>query len=159
MVDATEWHEKLRYLSKTVEIVDEFRNWGFTIYRTAYGPSTDQRWQTLLEKIHTKTNAATSRVCQTTADDPAVQQVWSLFQPDARSEPALDDLSMEQLRLLYRNGDGGVPMNADLRSHRVHTPFFILFYIGFCNFIYFISVNISLLLDNYRFTLNMIVNN
>jgi hypothetical protein len=26
---------------------------------------------------------------------------------------------MEQLRLLYRNGDGGVAMNADFRSHRV----------------------------------------
>jgi hypothetical protein len=26
---------------------------------------------------------------------------------------------MDQLRLLYRNGDGGAPMNVDLRSHRV----------------------------------------
>jgi hypothetical protein len=43
MVDAVHWHEKLRYLSETVAIVDDFRNWGFTIYRTAYGPSTDQQ--------------------------------------------------------------------------------------------------------------------
>tara|TARA_R110002003_G_scaffold118_6_gene10554 strand:- start:478 stop:1092 length:615 start_codon:yes stop_codon:yes gene_type:complete len=119
MVDAAEWHEQLRYLSETVAIVDDFRNWGYTIYRTAYGPSTDQRWQQLLEKIQTQAYAATLRVCKTTADDPTVQQVWSLFRLDARSDPALKGLSMEQLRLLYRNGDGGVPMNADLRSHRV----------------------------------------
>jgi hypothetical protein len=56
-------------------------------------------------------------VCQTTANDIAAQQVWSLFRLDARSDPALEGLSMEQLRLLYRTGDGGVPMNADLRSH------------------------------------------
>ncbi|OAK94636.1 hypothetical protein IQ06DRAFT_298158 [Phaeosphaeriaceae sp. SRC1lsM3a] len=116
MVDAAEWHKKLCYLS---ENLDDFRNWGFTIYRTAYGPSTDQRWQQLLEKIQTKAHAATPRVCETTADDPAVQQVWSLFRIDARSDPALDRLSMEQLRLLYKTGDGSVPMNANLRSHRV----------------------------------------
>jgi hypothetical protein len=50
MVDAAEWHEQLRYLSETVAIVDDFRNWGFTIYRTADGSLTDQRWQQLLEK-------------------------------------------------------------------------------------------------------------
>jgi hypothetical protein len=119
MVDAADWHEQLRYLSETVAIVDDFRNWGFTIYRTAYGPSTDQQWQQLLEKIQTKARTATSRVCQATADDPAVQQIWSLFRLDARSDPTLDGLSMEQLRLLYRTSDGCVPMNADLRSHRV----------------------------------------
>ncbi|KAH7093222.1 hypothetical protein FB567DRAFT_170067 [Paraphoma chrysanthemicola] len=119
MVDAAKWHEELRYVSETGAIVDDFRNWGYTIYRTAYGPSTDQRWQRLLEKIQIQAYAATLRVCKTTADNPAVQQLWSLFRLDARSDPALDSLSMEQLRLLYRNGDGGVPMNADFRSHRV----------------------------------------
>jgi hypothetical protein len=28
-----------------------YRNWGFTIYRTGYGPSSDQQWQRLLETI------------------------------------------------------------------------------------------------------------
>jgi hypothetical protein len=72
MVDATEWHEQLRYLSETVPIVDDFRNWGYTIYRTAYRPSTDQQWQQLLKKIQTQAYAATSRVCKATVDDPAV---------------------------------------------------------------------------------------
>jgi hypothetical protein len=43
MIDAAEWHEQLRYLSVTVAIFDDFRNWDYTIYRTAYGASTDQR--------------------------------------------------------------------------------------------------------------------
>jgi hypothetical protein len=43
MVDAAEWHEQLHYLSGTEAIVDDFENWGYTIYRTAHGPSTNQR--------------------------------------------------------------------------------------------------------------------
>lgn len=66
MADAAQLHEKLRYLSETVALVDDFRNRGFTRNRTAYGPSTDQRWQQLLEKIHTKAHAATLRVCEAT---------------------------------------------------------------------------------------------
>jgi hypothetical protein len=54
-----------------------------------------------------------------TENDPSFQQIWSLFCLDASSDPALGVLDMDQLRLLYRNGDGGAPINADLRSHRV----------------------------------------
>jgi hypothetical protein len=38
---------------------------------------------------------------------------------DARSDPALERLSIEQLRLRYKNGDRGIPVNAHLRSHRI----------------------------------------
>jgi hypothetical protein len=118
MVDTAGWHEKLR-ISNTEAIVDDFRNWGYTIYRTAYGPSTDQRWQQLLKYIQTQAHAATSSVCESTADNPTIQQLWSLFYLDTRSDPALEGLTIDQLRLLYRNANGSVPMNADLRSHRV----------------------------------------
>lgn len=73
MVNAAEWHGQLRHLSETVAIVDDFLNWGFTIYRTAYGSSPDQPWQQLLEKILSEAYAATLRVCRTTADDHAAQ--------------------------------------------------------------------------------------
>ncbi|KAH7093807.1 hypothetical protein FB567DRAFT_516106 [Paraphoma chrysanthemicola] len=121
MDEATGWRERLRCESDTdtAAIVDDFHNWGYTIYRTTYGPSTDQRWQQLLEKLQTQAYAATLKVCKTTADNPAVQQVWSLFRLDARSDPALEGLSMEQLRLRYRNGDGGVPIKPALRQQRV----------------------------------------
>jgi hypothetical protein len=51
MNDAGHWHERFRYDSDTIAPVDDFPDWGYTIYRTAYGPSTDQRWQQLLETI------------------------------------------------------------------------------------------------------------
>jgi hypothetical protein len=121
MEEAAGWHERLRCEppADIVAIVDDFHNWGYTIYRTAYGPSTDQRWQQLLEKLQTQAYAATLKVCETTADDPAVQQVWTLFRLDARSDPALEGLSMEQLRLRYRNGDGGIPIKPALLQQRV----------------------------------------
>lgn len=28
-----------------------YKNWGFTVYHTAYGPSPDQQWQALVDKI------------------------------------------------------------------------------------------------------------
>jgi hypothetical protein len=86
MVDAVHWHEKLRYLSETVLIVYDFRNWSFTIYRTAYGPSTDQQCQQLLEKIHTKAHAATSRVCQATADDLRSHRLFLLADEEVLSD-------------------------------------------------------------------------
>jgi hypothetical protein len=119
MEGAARWHESLRYDSDSIALVDDFRNWGFTIYRTAYRSSADERWQQLLEKIQAQAYAATLGLCETTADDPAMQRLWSLFCLDARSDPTLEGLSMEKVRLLYRNGDGGVAMNADFRSHRV----------------------------------------
>jgi len=59
---AAKWHESLRYDSDTIEPVDDFRNWGFTIYRTACGPpSTEEQWQQLLEKIKAQAYARDSK--------------------------------------------------------------------------------------------------
>lgn len=69
--------------------------------------------------MRTDAYAAILRMCNTTASNPAVENVWVLFRVDARSDPTLDGMGMAQLRLLYRNGEGGVPMNSELRSHRV----------------------------------------
>lgn len=50
--DPAAWLEALRYSSgDTLEVLDDFRNWGFTIYRTAYGPLTNERWEHLLKTI------------------------------------------------------------------------------------------------------------
>lgn len=111
-----EWKSDLRCDEGDKE---RYRNWGFTIYRTGYGPSTDQQWQRLLQTIQTHAHKTTLSVTQATVDDPGFQHIWSLFHLDARSDIALAGLDMDQLRLLYNNGDGGGPMNTDLRSHRV----------------------------------------
>jgi hypothetical protein len=119
MATAARWLEQLRYLSETVAVVDRFRHWGYTIYRTGYGPSSDQQWEKLLQKIQTQAYEKTLRVTGATANDPKFQRIWSLFVLDARSDPALGGLDIDQLRLLYRKGYGDAPINADVRSHRV----------------------------------------
>jgi hypothetical protein len=119
MSPAVRWLKELRYLSETAALLDCFRHWGFTVYRTGYGPSSDQQWEKLFQKIQTQAYEKILRVTGATESDPSFQQIWSLFCLDASSDPALGVLDMDQLRLLYRNGDGGAPINADLRSHRV----------------------------------------
>ena len=101
------------------------RHWGFTIYRTGYGPgpSSDQQWQRLLELIQTSAHEEAFDAIESEEedpkDDPEFQKLWSLFRLDARSDPALAGLDMDQLRQLYNSGEGGQPMNADFKSHRI----------------------------------------
>ncbi|KAF2743762.1 hypothetical protein M011DRAFT_379072, partial [Sporormia fimetaria CBS 119925] len=92
------------------------RKWGFTIYRIAYGPGSDQHWQTVLDKIHTQISEDTVG-CHPA--DAAAQQVLELFHLDARSDPALDGLDQSQLRQLYKDAVGGQPMGADDPIRRV----------------------------------------
>jgi hypothetical protein len=55
-----------------------------------------------------------------TEDDPVFQKLWSLFRLDARSDPALSGLSVDQLRLLYNNhNEDPPPMNTDYKLHRI----------------------------------------
>jgi hypothetical protein len=56
---------------------------------------------------------------ESTEDNSGFQQLWSLFHLDARSDPALAGLDMDQLRQLYNSGEGGQPMNADYNLHRI----------------------------------------
>ncbi|KAH7089819.1 hypothetical protein FB567DRAFT_578359 [Paraphoma chrysanthemicola] len=119
MAAAARWLEGLRYLSETVAVVDRFRHWGYTIYRTGYGPSSDLQWAKLLQKIQAQAYEKTLKLTGAAENDPNLRQIWSLFCLDARSDPALDGLDIEQLRLLYRNGDGSALISAGLRSHRV----------------------------------------
>jgi hypothetical protein len=98
-----------------------YRHWGFTIYRTGYGPSSDQQWQRLLETIQTSAHDEARSVTESTKEDPTFQELWSLFRLDARSDPALAGLDIDQLRQLYNSssGEGGQLMNADFNLHRI----------------------------------------
>jgi len=119
MATAARWLGDFRYPSEDVPVVDHFRHWGYTIYRTSYGPSSDQQWEELLKSMRSQAYNKILKLAEATEDDPNFQKIWSLFQLDARSDPVLSGLDMDQLRLLYRTGEGGLPINADLRSHRV----------------------------------------
>ncbi|UZP40179.1 hypothetical protein NXS19_007995 [Fusarium pseudograminearum] len=50
---------KKRFLDRTLpENFKYFRNWGFTIYRTYYGPESDEHWNTLLQVLTQQTRLA-----------------------------------------------------------------------------------------------------
>jgi hypothetical protein len=116
-IDVERWVDDLHLV-----LDDEFvgyRNWGFTIYRTGYGPSSEQQWQRLLQTIVTRAHEGVLNATDTIEDDPGFQQLWSLFRLDARSYPALAGLDIDQLRQIYNSGEGGQPMNADYNLHRI----------------------------------------
>jgi hypothetical protein len=102
-----------------------YRNWGFTIYRTGYtGSSSDQQWQQLLQTIQTAAHKGALSITGTTEQDPAFQELWSLFWLDAREDPALlAGLNIDQLRDLYNSAEEGggqqQPMNWDYKLRRV----------------------------------------
>ncbi|CAN9242411.1 unnamed protein product [Alternaria sp. RS040] len=52
---------------------------------------------------------------------PSKLVLWSLFRLDARSDPALAGLDIDQLRPLYNSSssEGSQPMNADFNWHRI----------------------------------------
>ncbi|KAH7396746.1 hypothetical protein DE146DRAFT_657596 [Phaeosphaeria sp. MPI-PUGE-AT-0046c] len=119
MDTAAEWLRELHYPSDIDGQADLIRSWGFTIYRTAYGPSSEQQWQQLLQTMQKQAEEKILSSTDATEDDPTFQHLWSLFRLDARSDPALANLPFEQLRQLYIAGEGVAPMNTNLRSHRV----------------------------------------
>ena len=117
MYSVAKWMKTLIYSSEDCESL--IRSWGFTIYRTGYGPSSDQQWQDLIKQIQTYAYKNALRMTGATEDDAGFQEIWSLFRMDSRSDAALAGLDMDQLRQRYNNGDGGPPMNQDHRSHQV----------------------------------------
>ena len=115
MSSVAKWMKTLIYSSEDCESL--IRSWGFTIYRTGYGPSSDQQWQDLIKQIQTYAYKNALRMTGATEDDAGFQEIWSLFRMDSRSDAALAGLDMDQLRQRYNNGDGGPPMNQDHRSY------------------------------------------
>jgi hypothetical protein len=98
------------------------RNWGFTIYRTFYGPNSDEQWRKLLEKITKGAKYELNMMEDLDVQEPTVAftKAWNLFRLDARSDPStLDGLTLENVRQLYLDGTGGQPMNVDIDPWRV----------------------------------------
>lgn len=93
------------------------RNWGFTIYRTEYGELSDQKWQALLDKIHTQ--VAEELEVHGGDDQQTVEKMLSLFRLDARSDAdLLQHRSMDDVRQLYQDNQvsrGG--LDANLPTH------------------------------------------
>lgn len=111
------WLNDLRLMSED-EIV-RYKNWGFIVYRTGYGPSSDQQWQQLLQTIQTGAYEGAQSATESAEADSGFQQLWSLFCLDARSDSVLAGLDVDQLRQLYNSGEEDRPMNMDYNLHRV----------------------------------------
>ncbi|KAF2466139.1 uncharacterized protein BDR25DRAFT_294247 [Lindgomyces ingoldianus] len=101
------------------DLTPYYRPWGFTIYRTAYGPSSGRHWQALLDDIRADVVEQVTGPDGTRQADPVAQQVLSLFRLDIRSDAeTLDGLDMEHIRRIYKDEIGGQPMNANHRERR-----------------------------------------
>ncbi|TEA20295.1 hypothetical protein C8034_v000225 [Colletotrichum sidae] len=79
-----------------------YRSWGFTIYRTAYGPATDAQWRTLLGKIRAQAVSELDGYVEPGEEDVAAQ-LKSLSVLDTRSDAALlADKTMDEVREIYK---------------------------------------------------------
>lgn len=86
--------------------------WGFTIYRTYYGPGSDRQWDELIQAVTNSTKDAVRATAESTDDPTITAKAEDLFQLDTRSDLAvLDGLTLEEVRQLYHDGAGGQPMN------------------------------------------------
>ncbi|KAF9872603.1 hypothetical protein CkaCkLH20_09782 [Colletotrichum karsti] len=93
--DGTSW-------TAGVDVSEYYRSWGFTIYRTAYGPATDAQWPTLLDKIRAQVASEIDCYVEAGEEDVAAQ-LKSLFVLDARSDAALlADKTMDEVREIYK---------------------------------------------------------
>lgn len=86
--------------------------WGFTVYRTSFGPSTDEQWQLLLQEISAKMHEEISAYKD--EDPDAASKLISLFRLDSRSDQNTQaGLTLDQLRDHYKNSVDGTPMNTE----------------------------------------------
>jgi hypothetical protein len=96
------------------------RPWGFTIYRTSYGPGSEEQWRKLLQKA---TDSAKCRLLgreDVEKYPDATTKALNLFSLDPRSDPErLEGLSLNDVRELYLDGSGGQPLNVDREQRRI----------------------------------------
>ncbi|KAK1641046.1 hypothetical protein BDP81DRAFT_390356 [Colletotrichum phormii] len=84
------------------DVSEYYRGWGFTIYRTAYGPATDAQWRTLLDEIRDQVISEIDCYVEAGEEDLAAQ-LKSLFVLDTRSDAALlADKTMGEVREIYK---------------------------------------------------------
>jgi len=103
-----------------LKLKDYLQPWGFTIYRTYYGPGANEQWDKLLQNITTGVKHRLKATGGSNEDPAMITKAEELFKLDARSDPAvLDGLILEEVRQLYHDGTGGQPLNKDNGPWRV----------------------------------------
>ncbi|KIL85982.1 hypothetical protein FAVG1_10951 [Fusarium avenaceum] len=83
--------------------------WGFTVYRTYYGPGSDENWDTLCNKAKEEADKELM-ACIYDGNEEIAEKLKPLFRLDARSDPVLlDGLSLAELCKVYKDKTGGEP--------------------------------------------------
>jgi hypothetical protein len=86
---------------------DTYRKWGFRVYRTSYAPSSDQKWEEIIQKLRASVHEAITVLLETEDDDPDAQKLSKLFHLDIRSDAAtMDGLDLDQVREIHRSAAG-----------------------------------------------------
>lgn len=87
--------------------LNDTKNWGFTVYRTYYGPSSDENWDKLLT---TAKREAIEEVMKW-SDDESGEKLKPPFRLDDRSDVSLlSGVDRRGLIQIYNDGIGGSPM-------------------------------------------------
>ncbi|KAF9877157.1 hypothetical protein CkaCkLH20_05423 [Colletotrichum karsti] len=80
-----------------------YQPWGFSIYRTAYGPESEGAWQTLINTIGQQAREDLRLFGETKADEERAARLSSCFHLDLGSdEDALRGADMHRVRRLHR---------------------------------------------------------
>jgi hypothetical protein len=81
-----------------------YKPWGFTLYRTCYGPESNQQWDLLINNISTAV-LARLMTCRDQGDDPKnFSIITENFKLDTRSDPnTLDGLTIEAVSQHYHD--------------------------------------------------------
>ncbi|KAF4331799.1 hypothetical protein FBEOM_14430 [Fusarium beomiforme] len=81
-----------------------YRQWGFTIYRTYYGPGSDQNWKMLLGALEQQTRLAFGVYEEKEgADQGSLHRLKELFYLDTRDdESLLDGLDIPAIRQIHQ---------------------------------------------------------
>src|SRR3569833_196170 len=90
--------------------------WGYTIYRTAYGPGSDERWQQFLAVLQKKVAdevAGEGGLAEDVDPNRYCDKLHSMFRLDTKSEAeALNAASMDRVRELFRGNPDREPLAA-----------------------------------------------
>ncbi|KAF9871212.1 hypothetical protein CkaCkLH20_11381 [Colletotrichum karsti] len=108
-----------------------YLNWGFTIYRTEYGGSSEQNWQALLANIRAQVAEELDVHREDDDQQETIDQLLNLFRIDFRSDATLlQGKSIDELRQLFLNpadtGDTRPPLNADAPTRPPQYGYFLL---------------------------------
>jgi hypothetical protein len=126
MTDTIERFYKTLYRFPSNQIIEKeeveqyFRPWGFTIYRTFYGPGSEEQWQKLLHTATVSAKGCLGRMKDVHENPEVTAKALDQFSLDPRSDPAtLDGLTLEDVRQLYLDQRGGQPLNVDRGQRRL----------------------------------------